>query len=151
LSRGSALWRDASHVCAPADRTGRIDRARVVVGVAVLEPWPSESFAGEPHRLVLVHRLTDCFWRRCGHCRRPAGGDANPREPVLRRTRRSRSSRNHFTKRRETPVNSLRYLCVTAAIGTTLLLGCGSPHGRPSPGSEIPVPSEIVDFRTLYA
>jgi mono/diheme cytochrome c family protein len=32
-----------------------------------------------------------------------------------------------------------------------LLSACSSPPGRPSKGSDIPAPSEITDFRTLYA
>ncbi len=32
-----------------------------------------------------------------------------------------------------------------------LLSACSSPPGRPSKDSEIPAPSEIMDFRTLYA
>ena len=45
----------------------------------------------------------------------------------------------------------LRYLCASAALGATLLSGCGSPHGQPRKGSETPAPKEVLEFSTLYA
>src|SRR5262249_19499778 len=54
-TRGGALWRHASNVRAPADHTRRTDRAGIVVGPAVFDVRSSESLAGEPHRLGLVH------------------------------------------------------------------------------------------------
>jgi mono/diheme cytochrome c family protein len=49
-------------------------------------------------------------------------------------------------------VSALRYLCTFAVLGILLLLSaCSSAPGRPSKGSEIPAPSDISDFRTLYA
>jgi mono/diheme cytochrome c family protein len=48
-------------------------------------------------------------------------------------------------------VNPLRYLCATAALGATLLSGCGSPHGQPSKGSETLAPNEVLEFGPLYA
>jgi cytochrome c oxidase cbb3-type subunit III len=48
-------------------------------------------------------------------------------------------------------VNSLRYLCTFAALSVILLPACSSPPGRPDKDSEIPVPSDVSDFRTLYA
>src|SRR6185503_4318783 len=38
-----------------------------------------------------------------------------------------------------------------AALGLTLLSGCGSPPGQPRKGSETLAPSEVTDFATLYA
>jgi len=48
-------------------------------------------------------------------------------------------------------VKRLRYLCASAALGATLLSGCGSPHGQPRKGSETPAPKEVLEFSTLYA
>jgi cytochrome c oxidase cbb3-type subunit 3 len=48
-------------------------------------------------------------------------------------------------------VTSFRYLCASAALGMTLLSGCGSPPGQPRKGSETPAPNEILEFATLYA
>jgi cytochrome c oxidase cbb3-type subunit III len=48
-------------------------------------------------------------------------------------------------------VNPLRYLCMSAAISMMLLSGCSSPPGRPTKDSEDPAPSEISDFKILYA
>jgi len=48
-------------------------------------------------------------------------------------------------------VNSFRYLCTFAAFSMMLLSACSSPPGRPSKDSEDPAPSQINDFRTLYA
>jgi len=48
-------------------------------------------------------------------------------------------------------VNSLRYLCASAALGMTLLSGCSSARGRPSKGSVTPAPNEVLNFGTLYA
>jgi cytochrome c oxidase cbb3-type subunit 3 len=48
-------------------------------------------------------------------------------------------------------VRHLRYLCTSAALAMTLLSGCNSSHGKPRKGSEIPAPSEVLGFPTLYA
>jgi cytochrome c oxidase cbb3-type subunit III len=48
-------------------------------------------------------------------------------------------------------VTSFQYLCASAALGMLLLSACGSPPGRPTKDSEILAPSEINDFKTLYA
>jgi cytochrome c oxidase cbb3-type subunit III len=48
-------------------------------------------------------------------------------------------------------LNLLRCLCIVAALSVMLLPACSSPPGRPNKDSEIPAPSEISDFRTLYA
>jgi cytochrome c oxidase cbb3-type subunit III len=46
-------------------------------------------------------------------------------------------------------VNRLRYLCASAVL-SLLLSSCSSPNGRPEKDSEPIVPSQVVDFRTLY-
>ena len=46
-------------------------------------------------------------------------------------------------------MNRLRYLCASAVL-SLLLSGCSSPHGQPQKDSEPIVPSQVVDFRTLY-
>jgi cytochrome c oxidase cbb3-type subunit 3 len=48
-------------------------------------------------------------------------------------------------------VNAFRHLCVCVPVAAILLLGCGSPHGQPSEGSEVLAPNEVLDFDTLYA
>jgi cytochrome c oxidase cbb3-type subunit 3 len=48
-------------------------------------------------------------------------------------------------------VKVFQHLCVFAAVGATLLCGCGSPPGQPRKGSEILAPSEVLEFGTLYA
>jgi cytochrome c oxidase cbb3-type subunit III len=48
-------------------------------------------------------------------------------------------------------VNVLRLLCVLVALLATLASGCGTPHGQPNKGSEVLAPTEILEFRTLYA
>jgi cytochrome c oxidase cbb3-type subunit 3 len=48
-------------------------------------------------------------------------------------------------------IRYLRYLRSSATLAVTLLLGCNSSPGKPSRGSEIPAPSEVLDFKTLYA
>ena len=48
-------------------------------------------------------------------------------------------------------MNSSRYLGAIAVLSLLLLSACSSPPGRPGKESEEPVPSEISDFRTLYA
>jgi cytochrome c oxidase cbb3-type subunit III len=47
-------------------------------------------------------------------------------------------------------VNRFCYRCA-AAVLSLLLSACSSPHGAPGKDSEIQAPSEIIDFRTLYA
>jgi mono/diheme cytochrome c family protein len=47
-------------------------------------------------------------------------------------------------------VNLLRHLAAFCTL-SAVLSGCGTPHGQPSKGSEIPAPSEVLDFPTLYA
>ena len=46
-------------------------------------------------------------------------------------------------------MNRLFYLCASAVL-SLLLSGCSSPHGQPQKDSEPIVPSQVVDFRTLY-
>jgi len=48
-------------------------------------------------------------------------------------------------------VNPLRYLCAAAALGITLITACSSPPGQPQKGSEIPAPTEVLEFGTLFA
>jgi len=48
-------------------------------------------------------------------------------------------------------VNSLRFLCALAVFSLMLLCACSTPPGRPTKDSEDPAPSEISDFKTLYA
>jgi len=49
-------------------------------------------------------------------------------------------------------VNSLRYQSTFAVFSLMLLLSaCSSPPGRPTKDSQEPAPSEISDFKTLYA
>jgi cytochrome c oxidase cbb3-type subunit III len=47
-------------------------------------------------------------------------------------------------------VNRLCYRCAVGVL-SLLLAACGSPPGHPGKNSEVPAPSEISDFRTLYA
>src|SRR5262249_56137065 len=83
----TALWRHASHVPASADHTRRTNRARIVVRSSVFDVRPSESFAGEPHRLGLVHGIAGCI-RHCGrHRSRIAVAHADARELVVRPAR----------------------------------------------------------------
>ena len=48
-------------------------------------------------------------------------------------------------------MNSSRYLCTIAALSLVVLSACNSAPGRPPKDSEDPAPSEISDFKTLYA
>lgn len=48
-------------------------------------------------------------------------------------------------------MNSFRYLCTIVALSVISLSACSSPPGRPAMDSEDPAPSEISDFKTLYA
>jgi cytochrome c oxidase cbb3-type subunit 3 len=48
-------------------------------------------------------------------------------------------------------MNVLRHLCLFAPLAAILLSGCASPHGLPKKESEVPAPSEVLDFGTLYA
>jgi len=48
-------------------------------------------------------------------------------------------------------VTSRRYLCAYAALSLMLLSACSAPPGRPSKDSEDLAPSQISDFKTLYA
>jgi len=48
-------------------------------------------------------------------------------------------------------LNPLRYLCASAALGVTLLSGCGTRHGQPNEGAEVLAPNEVLEFSTLYA
>jgi cytochrome c oxidase cbb3-type subunit 3 len=48
-------------------------------------------------------------------------------------------------------VKSIRYQCLAVVAGVIVLCGCSSPHGQPQKSSEIVAPSEVADFRTLYA
>jgi cytochrome c oxidase cbb3-type subunit III len=48
-------------------------------------------------------------------------------------------------------VSPFRYLCALVALSMMLLSGCSSPPGQPRKASEILAPSEVMEFRTLYA
>jgi cytochrome c oxidase cbb3-type subunit III len=48
-------------------------------------------------------------------------------------------------------VKSFRYQCTFVALSLMLLSACSSPPGRPTKDSEDPAPSQISDFKTLYA
>jgi len=48
-------------------------------------------------------------------------------------------------------VNSLRYSYLAAVVSMIALSACGSPPGQQRESSEILAPSEVTDFRTLYA
>jgi cytochrome c oxidase cbb3-type subunit III len=48
-------------------------------------------------------------------------------------------------------VNSLRCSCLTAVVSMIVLSACSSPPGQPQKTSEVVAPSEVTDFRTLYA
>jgi cytochrome c oxidase cbb3-type subunit 3 len=48
-------------------------------------------------------------------------------------------------------VSTFRYLCASAALGVTLLAGCGSPPGKPGQGSETLAPNDVLEFSTLYS
>ena len=49
-------------------------------------------------------------------------------------------------------MSSFQYSCASATLAIMLLLSaCSSSPGRPSKDSEVPAPSEVVDFSTLYA
>jgi cytochrome c oxidase cbb3-type subunit 3 len=48
-------------------------------------------------------------------------------------------------------VKAFSNACVFTVLGAMLLSGCGSPHGKPRPGSETLAPDEILDFETLYS
>ncbi len=47
-------------------------------------------------------------------------------------------------------MNRAPYLCVIGLL-SMLLAACGTPHGRPSEGSEPVAPDQILEFATLYA
>lgn len=44
-----------------------------------------------------------------------------------------------------------RYLFASALLSILALAGCSSPPGQPRKGSEALAPSDVTDFRTLYA
>jgi cytochrome c oxidase cbb3-type subunit III len=48
-------------------------------------------------------------------------------------------------------VNPLRYPAAVVVLVSTLVSGCGSPHGQPRKGSEILAPNEVLEFSALYA
>jgi cytochrome c oxidase cbb3-type subunit III len=48
-------------------------------------------------------------------------------------------------------VNSLRHLSMFALFSIALLSACSSPPGRPSENSEVLAPSQVSDFKRLYA
>jgi mono/diheme cytochrome c family protein len=48
-------------------------------------------------------------------------------------------------------VNSLRYSYLAAVVSIIVFSGCSSPPGQPRKDSEILAPSEVTDFRILYA
>ncbi len=47
-------------------------------------------------------------------------------------------------------MNLIRHLAFSCAL-SVMLSGCGTPHGQPSEGSEMPAPKDVLDFPMLYA
>src|SRR5262249_37497665 len=150
-TRRTALWRDAAHVPAAADRPGRTGGAGVVVGSAASDAEPFQPVAGEPHRLAVVRRLAGGLRRG----RRPGGrsalADADTRKHDVRAARRHRSARNDVIRTGDTTVKSPRSLVASTILAAALLASCGVPPGQPQAGSMTPAPSEVVDFGALYA
>ena len=79
---------------------------------------------------------------------------SDPRECVVRSTRRSRSSRNSFRHERAER-SAVSRIPISVCIRRARRLYCSrlaaTPHGQPQKGSEIVAPNEVVDFGTLYA
>ena len=48
-------------------------------------------------------------------------------------------------------MNALRHPYICAALGATLLCGCGVPPGQPSKTAEILAPNQVMEFGVLYA
>ena len=48
-------------------------------------------------------------------------------------------------------MKALSFVCVFTFLGTMLLSGCSSPHGKPLQGSETLAPDEVMEFETLYS
>ncbi len=48
-------------------------------------------------------------------------------------------------------MNAFRKLGVFTALAATWFSSCGAPHGQPNKDWEVPAPSEVLEFRTLYA
>ena len=48
-------------------------------------------------------------------------------------------------------MNAFRHLRAMAAVSVLILSGCAAPHGQPRRDSEALAPSEVLEFRTLYA
>ena len=48
-------------------------------------------------------------------------------------------------------MNSFRHLYGLVALAAILASSCGTPHGQPDNSSEVLAPSEVLEFRTLYA
>ena len=48
-------------------------------------------------------------------------------------------------------MSALRQVCACAVFAAIVASGCGTPHGQPARGSEVPAPSEVLEFRTLYS
>ena len=48
-------------------------------------------------------------------------------------------------------MSALRHAWVFVALAAIVASGCGTPHGQPARGSEVPAPNEVLEFRTLYA
>src|SRR5262249_42090773 len=139
------------HVSAQANCAWRTDRSRTVVGAALFHSRTLESTTRKPYRLDLVHRFAGRVWR-CGRTggRAPIA-HADPRKPVLCHPCRCRSSRNDFAAWGRKAVNSFRYLSTFAAMSVMLLCACSSPPGMPAKDSEELAPSQISDFKILYA
>ena len=47
-------------------------------------------------------------------------------------------------------MNAFRHICVFAPVAAILLSGCRAPNGRPSKGSEVLAPTEVLEFGALY-
>ncbi|HWC18546.1 MAG TPA: c-type cytochrome, partial [Terriglobales bacterium] len=47
-------------------------------------------------------------------------------------------------------MKAVRHFYSSLVLGTMLICGCSSPHGKPVAGSEAVAPSEVMEFSALY-
>src|SRR5262249_4793336 len=105
--------------------------------------------AERAHQLALVRRVTAGVRARRGDRRVASGTRDDLATPAACRSRGLRGDGDPQRGRRRSALMNLRAFLLAGGVAT--VCACNAAPGRPTADSEVPAPSKIVSFDTLYA
>ncbi|TFH21622.1 MAG: hypothetical protein E4H03_10220, partial [Myxococcales bacterium] len=154
--RRPGLCGPATDVAQPSDDLGRTHRSAGLDRAAARLDGRHQSRPGQPHRLVVVHRLADRVRpdgrlrhradRKSGDSANLASGRACRHRSDGRERRRGHEAVRALGRTRLADVASIALTMLLASI-----IGCDGMPGKPSEADRPLRPDEITNFATLYA